>query len=456
MTIESEVIALTTATTALTAAVNVSKATLDAGVSTAVAQAAAALSSQLAAADSALTAATIVGAGNGQFATVAVDINAGTIDGVAIGQAVPAAANVTTLGVTSTLTATKSVACGTGLLCASYFNMNALDGAGSQWGAAFFTTNSVTGNSNPLEVDCILTANYHSAGFAMPLTKGIEAGGNFLSGAGTSVTLAYGIEAVYPTLSAGATVGTAAAFHVPTMATGGMTNVYAFFNESLGQIYSAGPIVINDTSGVAATLKRTGGGVTQYINSYANLTTAGATIAQQFARGTEAAPLNVVAGDIVANWSAREWVNGAMRETCKINVFAGAVSSTDYSATMRIQKVKTNTTALVTVLSIDPDGNVTIGAANSTGSKLYVLGEDDKVQVTVRGNATQTTDLQQWQNSSGTVLASVNGDGVLRGASAVPATAGAAGNAGQITWGAGYIYVCVAANTWQRAALATW
>jgi hypothetical protein len=41
-------------------------------------------------------------------------------------------------------------------------------------------------------------------------------------------------------------------------------------------------------------------------------------------------------------------------------------------------------------------------------------------------------------------------------APAVPATAAAAGSVGQIAWDSGFIYVCVAANTWKRVAIATW
>lgn len=37
-----------------------------------------------------------------------------------------------------------------------------------------------------------------------------------------------------------------------------------------------------------------------------------------------------------------------------------------------------------------------------------------------------------------------------------PATASSAGTAGQIAYASGFIYVCVATNTWQRAALITW
>lgn len=37
-----------------------------------------------------------------------------------------------------------------------------------------------------------------------------------------------------------------------------------------------------------------------------------------------------------------------------------------------------------------------------------------------------------------------------------PASASAAGNAGDIAWDANYIYVCIATNTWKRTALTTW
>lgn len=37
-----------------------------------------------------------------------------------------------------------------------------------------------------------------------------------------------------------------------------------------------------------------------------------------------------------------------------------------------------------------------------------------------------------------------------------PASATAAGNVGEICWDSGYVYVCVATNTWKRAALASW
>ena len=51
------------------------------------------------------------------------------------------------------------------------------------------------------------------------------------------------------------------------------------------------------------------------------------------------------------------------------------------------------------------------------------------------------------------ILTTVPGTGVP---SAAPATATSAGAVGTITWDATHLYVCIAANTWVRASLATW
>ncbi len=37
-----------------------------------------------------------------------------------------------------------------------------------------------------------------------------------------------------------------------------------------------------------------------------------------------------------------------------------------------------------------------------------------------------------------------------------PASAGATGTAGDISWDANYIYICTATNTWKRVAISTW
>jgi len=50
----------------------------------------------------------------------------------------------------------------------------------------------------------------------------------------------------------------------------------------------------------------------------------------------------------------------------------------------------------------------------------------------------------------------INSDIIRLRTTKTPASAGAAGNQGDICWDADFIYVCVAANTWKKAAITTW
>lgn len=47
-------------------------------------------------------------------------------------------------------------------------------------------------------------------------------------------------------------------------------------------------------------------------------------------------------------------------------------------------------------------------------------------------------------------------DGTLAVATQTPASASASGKTGTIAWDASYVYICTAANTWKRVAIATW
>lgn len=74
---------------------------------------------------------------------------------------------------------------------------------------------------------------------------------------------------------------------------------------------------------------------------------------------------------------------------------------------------------------------------------------------TPAGTTTLTTRLTL--NTTANFTVPVISTGNLRIASpTVPAAANSAGTAGDIAWANGFLYVCVATNTWQRVAIATW
>ena len=60
----------------------------------------------------------------------------------------------------------------------------------------------------------------------------------------------------------------------------------------------------------------------------------------------------------------------------------------------------------------------------------------------------QDTDSSQWVDASPPLAPALSSN--------APATASSAGSEGDIRFDSGYVYVCIATNTWKRAALTTW
>ena len=104
--------------------------------------------------------------------------------------------------------------------------------------------------------------------------------------------------------------------------------------------------------------------------------------------------------------------------------------------------ITTNSTGAAVVLDkpLATSGGITAGQNSGTGGSLTLNGATS-------GSAAFTV------AADGSSVA-VNKLFVLP--TRVPASANAAGVAGTVTWGDGFVYVCIATNTWQRAALATW
>jgi len=88
-----------------------------------------------------------------------------------------------------------------------------------------------------------------------------------------------------------------------------------------------------------------------------------------------------------------------------------------------------------------PDAQI----SNSGGAALMTLQHGGNVGI---GGATPAI-------SSGTGL-HCGGSTIRLGTSRTPASATATGNTGEICWDSGYLYVCVATNTWKRTSLSTW
>ncbi len=93
----------------------------------------------------------------------------------------------------------------------------------------------------------------------------------------------------------------------------------------------------------------------------------------------------------------------------------------------------------------------TASAANALTLTGSATGQPTRI-----GNFGSDTNSDILVAPQGTGIVRLGGDSIRIMSSKTPASASATGSQGQIAWDASYIYVCTAANTWKRAAIATW
>lgn len=111
---------------------------------------------------------------------------------------------------------------------------------------------------------------------------------------------------------------------------------------------------------------------------------------------------------------------------------------------------KTLTTPILTAPVVNgSNGNMTISASSEGGE--YNIGVDASGTLALYGAGGNYLNLELLDGGL-----YIDAGKLVKGTSSPPASAGAAGSAGQIEWDANYIYVCVANSTWKRTAISTW
>lgn len=100
----------------------------------------------------------------------------------------------------------------------------------------------------------------------------------------------------------------------------------------------------------------------------------------------------------------------------------GSFSGSSAPGRIEFHTTKSGSTSPTTKFIIKHDGKTTVGSTSGSG-QFNVIGSSDVIQTIIKAHSTQTTNLQEWQNSSGTVLASIGGTGFWAiGNSSVPVT----------------------------------
>jgi len=113
-------------------------------------------------------------------------------------------------------------------------------------------------------------------------------------------------------------------------------------------------------------------------------------------------------------------------------------------------------------------GNVIVGAGTATNPSLTPFADPDTGLFFPAPNesALATGGVERVRldangrmgigTTTPTSLLDVADDRLRIRTAKTPASAGAAGNAGEVCWDASYVYICTATNTWRRSAIAAW
>lgn len=134
--------------------------------------------------------------------------------------------------------------------------------------------------------------------------------------------------------------------------------------------------------------------------------------------------------------------NAVMQEIASLDFYSDDVSGGAARTRVRISCENANTsfgTADIT-LAVDVGGVL--------GKVMRFSGVGGSLLV---GDASGAPTL-----SSSAAGVDVTGSTLRLRTARTPASAAAAGNAGEICWDTGFLYVCTATNTWERVAIATW
>ena len=177
--------------------------------------------------------------------------------------------------------------------------------------------------------------------------------------------------------------------------------------------------------------------------------------------------------DSLANFGA--FSSSFVLDTTQVNGFVFKHNGAEKMRLNSSGNLGIGTTSPAEDLHIKDNGDVSIALENQSdtsgnywklwqdnwdGSTTFTFnidyGTTNVIKAKTTGDVTVPTGNLGIGTTSPTEKLDINSDGIRVRTAQTPASASAAGDQGQICWDANYVYVCVATNTWKRAALSTW
>jgi len=183
--------------------------------------------------------------------------------------------------------------------------------------------------------------------------------------------------------------------------------------------------------------------------------------------GTDTSLYRISAGRVVIDHLGGSLPLLALRENGSSTLEIYTTSGVGVINTKTAKDLQFNTNNTL-ALTLDTSQNATL-AGNyfyvGGGTSFYLRATGSGNGIWYGNNVSVDANYFNVRNQAGsTIYLSVDSTGsafagtiaTQGGTASTPASASATGTAGTIRWDASYIYVCTAANTWKRVAIATW
>ena len=162
----------------------------------------------------------------------------------------------------------------------------------------------------------------------------------------------------------------------------------------------------------------------------------------------------------------------AVRELLRFDASIAALSATVLTYDTALEQMLNALAHLLDLSGVTAraisGGNVIVGAGTATNPSLTPFADPDTGLFFPAPNesALATGGVERVRldangrmgigTTTPTSLLDVADDRLRIRTAKTPASAGAAGNAGEVCWDGSYVYICTATNTWRRAAIAAW
>lgn len=206
------------------------------------------------------------------------------------------------------------------------------------------------------------------------------------------------------------------------------------YSSALNPSFVANVLMLEDATAAGMTIATGPTGVARYVMGYSGDMLAFSTIANFAAAGGPLYYMQTAAGQEIA------W-----RDTGG-TIFGQPTGGVDGLGTINLagnggRFIRLNGANAIYAAAGSPEG--------------VLAGQVGSLYFNTSGGASTTAYIKE-TGSGTTGWAALQSASKLTTATQTPASAAATGTTGTITWDSSYVYVCIAANTWKRAAIATW